>query len=113
MSIFNEVEEVKTILDIPDNDQDEVLTILISNIQKAILLIVGMEVTDVFPEELSFIAVEIACSRYQQLNSEGLKLESTDISRFDYESDIYAKYRQFLIRYKVANALGLGKLRML
>ncbi|EGC1212259.1 hypothetical protein H8486_002910 [Listeria monocytogenes] len=113
MSIANDVQTVKTILEIEGDDQNQVLAILCSNIQKAILITVGMNVSDVFPSDLDFITQEIACSRYNQLNSEGLKLESTDVTRMDYTADIYANYRQYLIKWKTANGLGTGKLRLI
>lgn len=45
-----------------------------------------------FPTELEFITDELAASRLTLINSEGLNSEVTDISRYDYTKDIYAKW---------------------
>lgn len=49
--------------------------------------------------ELDYIADELTASRMSQLNSEGLKTESTDITRYDYKDDIYANWYGILNRW--------------
>ncbi|QOC57480.1 hypothetical protein EH802P2_00058 [Enterococcus phage EH802P2] len=49
-----------------------------------------------FPQALEYIADELAASRLSLVNSEGIKTEVTDISRFDYSEDIYANWYKVL-----------------
>lgn len=49
-----------------------------------------------FPPPLEYIADELAASRLSLINSEGIKTEVTDISRFDYQEDIYRNWYSVL-----------------
>ncbi|AFQ96203.1 hypothetical protein LP032_056 [Listeria phage LP-032] len=110
------IEAIKVIIGLPadEHDQDLVLAILKSHIQKVICIVLGVPYTEYPEADLDFIADEILAQRYNQLNSEGLKLESTDITRFDYIADIYKNWLPYLEQYGINNPTeGKGRLRML
>ncbi|UQT01029.1 hypothetical protein LMOIWNZ_00003 [Enterococcus phage vB_OCPT_CCS3] len=78
--------------------RDNVLKVLKRRARQHICLFINKEVTD-FPVELDYIADELTAGRMSQLNSEGLKTESTDITRYDYKDDIYANWYAILNRW--------------
>lgn len=66
-----------------------------------------------FPSELDYVADELTAARMSSLNSEGLKTESTDITRYDYKEDIYADWMPILLDWADDNDTLKGrKLRM-
>lgn len=77
--------------------RDNLLKLLKGRAMQYICIYIGrpFSVKD-FPQELEFVADELAASRLSSINSEGLKAEITDISRFDYTEDIYANWMPVL-----------------
>lgn len=73
--------------------RDDLLKLLKGRAMQYICIYIGktFEVAT-FPKDLEFVADELAASRLSSINSEGLKAEITDISRFDYTEDIYANW---------------------
>lgn len=73
--------------------RDDLLKLLKGRAMQYICIYIG-KTFDVatFPKDLEFVADELAASRLSSINSEGLKAEITDISRFDYTDDIYANW---------------------
>lgn len=68
------LERIKTILDIEDNLQDEVLDILMSNVRSHLKGLLGKDV----PERLEFIVEEITVRRFNRIGTEGMKTESVE-----------------------------------
>lgn len=77
--------------------RDELLKLLKGRAMLHICIYLGITFTvEEFPEELEYVADELAASRLSLINSEGIKAEVTDISRYDYIDDIYAKWYMVL-----------------
>lgn len=112
-----ELRRLKILLGISQDDfsQDEVLTVIKENVINAISQYIGVTPLSFPYMELEWIADEICTSRYSLLNSEGLKTESTDISRFDYKDDIFAQWLPYLDRFIAQNTTETkgNRLRML
>lgn len=100
----NTVENVKVLLGIEDALQDEVLDILISNVEKHLLLKlkrINKDVTDI-PTDLYFVVEEIAIRRYNRIGSEGMKTESVEghaISFYELADD-WVPYEQIIDDHK-------------
>ena len=93
--------------------RDNVLKVLKKRARQHICLFIKKEVND-FPMELDYIADELTASRMSQLNSEGLKTESTDITRYDYKDDIYLNWMSTLHAWADNNGTYKGrKFRMM
>lgn len=71
--------------------QDEIITKLKEFSMRWVSTQAGRDYED-FPMPLDYIADEITMARINLLQSEGLKAEHTDISRFDYRTDIYSQW---------------------
>ena len=93
--------------------KDELLSLLKRRAMQAICLYINKPV-DQLPSELEFIADELVASRINLLNSEGMKTESTDISRYDYVNDIYQTWYKWLDNWVNDNTTkNRNRLRML
>lgn len=71
--------------------QDDILLILKEHSMRWVCTQVGVPF-EAFPDDLEYIADEITMARVNLLQSEGMKAEHTDISRFDYKQDIYSEW---------------------
>lgn len=78
--------------------RDNVLKVLKKRARQHICIFIERSIEE-FPMDLDYIADELTASRMSQLNSEGLKTESTDITRYDYKDDIYANWYGILNRW--------------
>src|SRR5699024_7643603 len=80
------IERIKTVLDIKDTLQDDVLDIFIDNVTKHLLgklRKVNKEIEEV-PGELDYSNEEIVMRRYNRSGSEGMKSESVEGHRIDF-----------------------------
>lgn len=68
------LKRIKTVLDIEDDKQDDVLDILISNVSNHLKAKLGKDI----PESLDFIVEEITIRRFNRIGSEGAKSESVE-----------------------------------
>ena len=84
---------VRTLLGVTDNDE---LIYEIVEITKSKILNYINEKE--LPQELEFILVELAVSRFNKVGSEGFSSESTDGKSISYEDD-FEIYRQYLDDY--------------
>lgn len=95
------------------NVKDELLRVLKGRAIKAVSLYIG-KAPDMFPPELDFIADEFVTSRLTLLNSEGIKVEKTDITSYEYVGDIYAVWYKWLDRWlREQYAVGSARLFMM
>lgn len=86
------------------NLRDDLLKLLKGRAMLHICNYLGIKfAVDTFPEDLEYVADELASSRLSLINSEGIKSEVTDISRFDYIDDIYANWYKVLDDWKDNN----------
>ena len=75
--------------------RDDVLVAFKTDAYHHICGYIGVPFTS-FPLELDYIADNIASAAFNQANSEGITSEMTDITRFNYEADIYSKWNMYL-----------------
>lgn len=88
--------------------RDNLLKVLKKRARQHICQVIKKPVTE-FPMELDYIADELTAARLSSLNSEGLKTESTDITRYDYKDDIYANWMPTLLEWADDNDLLKGR----
>lgn len=92
------IERIKKLLDIKDNLQDEVLSIIISNVSSHLKALLGKEI----PAELNFIVEEITIRRYNRLGTEGMKSESVEghnVTFYDLK-DEFVPYESIIAAHK-------------
>src|SRR5699024_11626770 len=79
-------ERIKTVLDIEDSRQDDVLDILISNVSSHLKAKLGKDI----PKSLEFIVEEITIRRFNRIGTEGMHSESVEghsITFYDLEKE--------------------------
>ena len=86
-------------LSLTDNEQDALLEILLEDASNSICLYISEET---LPDKLKWIAEEITVKRYRRIGSEGLRAESIDVIKNDFESNPIGQYRKFLDEYKAS-----------
>lgn len=87
--------------------RDNLLKVLKKRARQHICQIIKQPL-NLFPMELDYVADELTAARLSSLNSEGLKTESTDITRYDYTEDIHAKWMRVLLDWADDNNLLKG-----
>ena len=79
-------ENIKKVIGVEDDKQDDVLDILMSNVQSHLLGLfkkVDKEIVGI-PSEAEYIIFEITIRRYNRIGSEGLKSELVEGHRIDF-----------------------------
>ena len=98
---------IKILLGLEDDDsQDEILAILLSNAVSTINVYLG--VTEL-PNELEFVAEQLAIIKYNKLGSEGISTEKIDVLSTTYQADELASFKAILDIYKANNNLATTK----
>jgi len=92
------IERIKTVLDIEDTLQDDVLDIFIDNVTSHLRIKLEKDV----PPELNFIIEEIVIRRYNRIGTEGMKSESVEGHGIDfYELDKdFTPYEDIINKFK-------------
>ena len=104
------LDNIKVLLSLTDDSsQDELLTVLLNNAVSTIILYLGVE--DI-PDELTFIAEQMAVIKYRRIGAEGIDTEKIDVLSTKYIADDLKPFISMLDRYK-DNNLGGRRLRML
>lgn len=91
---------VKLQLGITDTVQDALLNMIISNVEKALLL--NLETVTSIPEQLSYIVEEVVVARYYRRGSEGMSRKTVEGLTVEYEND-FDKYSDIFERYRLGS----------
>lgn len=103
------LQNVKAVLGIQDNLQDQVLTIIINNTKSHLKVWLKKHAElDEIPSELNFIIEEMVINRFQKLGSEGMKSESVEGRSVTYREDEFKPYLSILETY-IPKQDGSGK----
>ena len=88
---------VKLQLGITDTKQDDLLTLIINNVEKAMLGY--LPTVTAVPEGLLYIVEEVAVARYYRRGSEGMKSKSIEGYSVSYDND-FDSYLHIFERYQ-------------
>lgn len=95
------LQEVKNLLNLSDDDsRDDLLKSIINNVYGRLLTYTGYEE---IPEALHWIIIELACSRYNLLGSEGVHSELNEGIQYIYSSSILDEYKEDIDRFLANN----------
>ena len=81
---------LKTLLGIPDDSRDALLTTIVSAVQARLLLLLGG--ANEVPESLAYIVPEVAVIRYNRIGSEGMSSHSVEGESIAYADNDFAGY---------------------
>ena len=100
------LEDVKTLLSITDNEQDELLKKIIENTEKRLLTFLPPD-KQVVPQRLDFIIEEVAVKRYNRVGAEGMTSETLDGHSTKFQDDDFDEFLSFIERlYPPAQGTG-------
>ncbi|KKI55467.1 hypothetical protein UF72_0693 [Staphylococcus equorum subsp. equorum] len=91
------LEDVKTLLSITDNEQDELLSKIIDNTEKRLLTFLPLN-EQVIPQRLEFIIEEVAVKRYNRVGAEGMTSETLDGHSTKFQDDDFDEFLSFIER---------------
>lgn len=97
MELTQTLSNVKLQLGITDTKQDDLLTLIINNVGKAMLGYLPA-LTSV-PDELGYIVEDVAVARYYRRGSEGMKSKSIEGYSVAYDND-FDSYQHIFKRYQ-------------
>lgn len=100
------LDNIKILLGLENDEKDEVLTVLLTNAVSTINVYLG--VTEL-PQELNFVAEQLAVIKFNKLGSEGIQTEKIDVLSTTYQSDELASFKAILDTYKANNNLATTK----
>ncbi|WP_165625354.1 phage head-tail connector protein [Staphylococcus aureus] len=92
---MNFLKTLKTRIGIDDEQQDEQLKVIISNVEKELLAMLPT-IEDTIPEEIEFIVVEVSTKRYNRIGAEGMTSETQDGHSSSYELNDFDEYKSVL-----------------
>lgn len=88
---------VKVLLNLTEDDsKDTLLQEIITNVYNRLLTYTGYRE---LPEPLHWICIEVSCSRYNLLGSEGVHSELNEGIQYIYDRNLLDEYREDLDRY--------------
>ena len=105
------IDNLKAKLNIQNNDDDLVLGLFLDDAVNLIMLYLE---TEDFPDELGFIAEDIAVKKYRRMGNEGVQSEKIDVLTTTFSSSKYLEeYIPYLDLYKKNTLKKDKKLRLL
>ena len=81
---------LRTLLGIPDDSRDALLTTIVSAVQARLLLLLGG--ASEVPESLAYIVPEVAVIRYNRIGSEGMTAHSVEGESISYSDDDFSGF---------------------
>lgn len=105
------LKDIKKVLGIEDDLQDEVLDILMNSVENHLKALLGKDV----PESLKFIVQEITIRRFNRIGTEGMQSESVEghsITFYDLD-DEFKPYLTIIYNERDDDEDGYGRGRVL
>ena len=81
---------LRTLLGIPDDSRDVLLTTIVSAVQARLLLLLGG--ASEVPESLAYIVPEVAVIRYNRIGSEGMTAHSVEGESISYSDNDFSGF---------------------
>lgn len=85
------LENVKLLLSINDNVQDELLKRIIDNTEKRLISLLPSDM-ETIPDRLEYIVEEVAVKRFNRVGAEGMSQESVDGRSNTFQSNDFDEY---------------------
>ncbi|EPC55547.1 phage protein [Lacticaseibacillus paracasei subsp. paracasei CNCM I-4270] len=110
------LDDLKTMMEIKSDAQDNVLNLIITNTTKALRFKLDLKPTEDFPEELSYIALEVCVRRYNRRKNEGMTSYEQEGQSFTFKSNDFDDFADDINDWKDANgknATSLGTINFI
>lgn len=95
-----ELTDLKTLLQIKDNSRDAILNLIAKNTESALCFKLGEKEV---PDELSYIALEVAVKRYNRIANEGMSQYSQEGETITFKSNDFDEFADDIDQWKNNN----------
>lgn len=92
------LDNVKLLLSINDNVQDELLKRIIDNTEKRLISLLPIGIEEV-PDRLEYIVEEVAVKRFNRVGAEGMTTESVDGRSNTFQANDFDEYMDVIDQY--------------
>ena len=97
------LEDLKTMMEIKTDTQDDVLNLIIKNTTQALRFKLGLRTDETFPSELAYIALEVCVRRYNRRKNEGMTSYEQEGQSFTFKSNDFDDFADDINNWKEAN----------
>lgn len=97
------LENVKLLLSINDNVQDELLKRIIDNTEKRLISLLPSDM-ETIPDRLEYIVEEVAVKRFNHVGAEGMSQESVDGRSNTFQANDFDEYMDVIDQYTPRNS---------
>src|SRR5699024_12610876 len=87
-----EISYLKTKQQIKDDKRDDILNLIVKNTTQALRFKLGLKASEKVPEQLDYIAIEVAVKRYNRLAIEGMSSYSQEGERITYSANGFDEF---------------------
>lgn len=104
------LDQVKTLLGLSDDSQDEKLESVITLTSARLASLLG---TDGVPKEMEYIAIEASIRRFNRIGSEGMSSHNVEGESISYKDNDFADFMDEIEAYRSKNDNPVRRLRFL
>lgn len=108
--------DLKTMLVIKSDQNDDVLKLIIKNTVQALKFKLGLQASDTFPVELSYIPLEVCVRRFNRLKNEGMQTYTQEGQSITFDSNDFDDFLDDINAWKAKNrknAKSLGHVQFI
>lgn len=98
-----ELTDLKTMLQVKDNKRDGILNLISENTESALCFKLGEKKV---PDELSYIALEVAVKRYNRIANEGMKQYSQEGQSITFSTNDFDEFANDIDAWKDNHGKG-------
>ena len=95
--------DLKTMMEIKTDTQDDVLNLIIKNTTQALRFKLGLRTDEAFPNELAYSALEVCVRRYNRRKNEGMTSYEQEGQSFTFKSNDFDDFDNDINDWKEAN----------
>ena len=100
-----ELSDLKTMLQIKDNKRDDILNLIVKNTTQALRFKLGLKASENVPEQLDYIALEVAVKRYNRLANEGMSSYSQEGESITFSANDFDEFMNDIDAWKDENGM--------
>lgn len=104
------IENLKTMLQLTTDKQDDLLKLIIDNTEQALSFKLGLAKGEDFPNELGFIALEVCVRRYNRLANEGMASYSQEGQSITFNSSDFDDFIDDINAWREQNGKNVKSL---
>jgi len=100
-----EISYLKTKQQIKDDKRDDILKLIVKNTTQALRFKLGLKASEKVPEQLDYIALEVAVKRYNRLANEGMSSYSQEGESITFSANDFDEFTNDIDAWKDDNGM--------